>query len=106
MLHSTIGQTCNGSDQIWLYNPSTSTNAMPITTMPTDLVTDVRVHSQVLELVRIPSIYPPEAEPSTRSISVRDNGLASPDGRWVALIVRHVYGPEDVIVVSSSPIDQ
>ena len=66
----------------------------------------MRAHSQVLELVRSPLIYPPEAEPSTRSISVRDNGLASPDDRWVALVARHIYGPEDVIVVSSSPIDQ
>lgn len=92
--------------QTWAYNPNTPTSAMPVTTAPTDLATDVRAHSQVLELVRIPSIYPPEAEPSTRSISVRDNGLASPDGRWVALIARHIYGPEDVIIVASSPIDQ
>jgi hypothetical protein len=99
--------TCsNGLDQIWLYNPNTSTSTLPVTTAPTDLSTAVRAHSQVLELVRVSSIYPPEAEPSTRSISVRDNGLASPDGRWVALVVRHVYGPEDVIVVSSGAIDR
>ena len=24
---------------------------------------------------------------------------ASPDGRWVALVVRHIYGPEDLVVI-------
>jgi len=95
----------NAAIQTWAYNPNTPANAMPVTSAPAQLSVDTRSHSQVLELVRSPSIYPPEAEPSTRSISVRDNGLASPDGRWVALVSRHVYGPEDVIVVSSASID-
>jgi hypothetical protein len=98
--------TCNnGLDQTWAYNPNTSMSTLQVTTAPTDLSIDIRTHTQVLDLVRVTSIYPPEAEPSTRSISVRDNGLASPDGRWVALIARHIYGPEDVIVVSSATID-
>lgn len=25
--------------------------------------------------------------------------LSSPDGRWVALVVRHIYGPEDLVVI-------
>jgi hypothetical protein len=28
--------------------------------------------------------------------------LSSPDGRWVALVVRHIYGPEDLVVVGSA----
>ncbi len=28
--------------------------------------------------------------------------LPSPDGRWVALVVRHIYGPEDLVVVGSA----
>jgi hypothetical protein len=34
-----------------------------------------------------------------RSLEVRVDGLASPGGRWVAVVVHHVYGPEDVIVL-------
>ena len=41
------------------------------------------------------------AEPGVRLILVREDGVASPDGRWVAVVVRHVYGPEDVIVLLS-----
>jgi hypothetical protein len=30
------------------------------------------------------------------------DALVSPDGRWVAFTVRHIYGPEDLLVVSSN----
>jgi hypothetical protein len=36
------------------------------------------------------------------SLSVRTPVLRSPDGLWDAFIARHVYGPEDVIVVAVS----
>ena len=28
--------------------------------------------------------------------------LSSPDGRWVALVVRHIYGPEDLVVIGNA----
>jgi hypothetical protein len=36
-----------------------------------------------------------------RNLKVRVDGLASPNGRWVAVAVavRHIYGPEDVLVL-------
>ena len=60
-------------------------------------------------LVRSPSwVYGPdgrlvesaEAERSGIQIKLRESGLASPSGRWVAVVARHIYGPEDVIVLS------
>ncbi len=60
-------------------------------------------------LVRSPSqVYGPdgrlvesaEAERSGIQIKLRESGLASPSGRWVAVVARHIYGPEDVIILS------
>lgn len=28
--------------------------------------------------------------------------LSSPNGRWMALVVRHIYGPEDLVVIGST----
>ncbi len=93
---------CNSTGaQVWAYSLVQQASAQPVTAAPPNLSVDLRPHSQVLELVQIPSIYPPEAEPSTRSISVRDHGLASPAGRWIAIVARHIYGPEDVLIVES-----
>jgi hypothetical protein len=35
------------------------------------------------------------------SAIAQESGLAAPDGKWLALIARHIYGPEDVLVVST-----
>jgi len=34
-----------------------------------------------------------------RKLTFCVDGLALPDGRWVAVVARHIYGPEDVIVL-------
>lgn len=41
-----------------------------------------------------------EAERSSIRIKLRETGLASPSGRWVAVVARHIYGPEDVLILS------
>ncbi|MGE5617941.1 MAG: hypothetical protein ACM3US_01640 [Sphingomonadaceae bacterium] len=41
-----------------------------------------------------------EAERSRIRIKLREGGLESPDGRWVAIVARHIYGPEDVLILS------
>lgn len=93
---------CGSADsEVWAYSPERPDRAHPVTTAPADLSIELLPHAQVLELVRVTSIYPPEAEPSTRSSSVRADGLVSPDGRWIALVARHIYGPEDVLIVAA-----
>jgi hypothetical protein len=34
---------------------------------------------------------------------LKGDGLLSPEGRWVALITQHIYGPQDVIIVPTAP---
>jgi hypothetical protein len=35
-------------------------------------------------------------------VYLREGNLVSRDGDWVALIARHMYGPEDVVIVKSA----
>lgn len=55
-----------------------------------------------LEQVRA-FVYPPSLEPSLRRLALQGPALASPDGGYTAVVARHVYGPEDVIVLSRAP---
>jgi hypothetical protein len=55
-----------------------------------------------LELVRAP-VSSAEHEFPTRRIMLKGDGLLSPEGRWVALITQHIYGPQDVIIVPTAP---
>ncbi len=61
---------------------------------------------QAAELVRSPAwvigadgrlVESAEAERSSIRLKLREGGLASAGGEWVALVARHIYGPEDVL---------
>lgn len=56
---------------------------------------------EILDWVHVPQVRPADAEPSVRRLHVRVGGFASPEGRRVAVVVRHLYGPEDVLVLES-----
>jgi hypothetical protein len=46
------------------------------------------------------SVRPASAEPMARELAIRHHeALVSGDGRYLALIARHLYGPEDVLVL-------
>jgi hypothetical protein len=87
--------------QVWAYDAGRSGRPYQVEAAPVGLVQEIVPRRSILERVRVPFVRPADEEPNVRSLQVRLDGLASPDGRWVALVVRHVYGPEDVIVVSN-----
>jgi hypothetical protein len=93
---------CESADvQVWIFSPETQAAAQPVNDLPSDLSGDTRPQSQVLEYVKSPGVYPSEGEPMTRAVVVPGDGLAAPAGKWIALIARHIYGPEDVLIVST-----
>jgi hypothetical protein len=87
------------SAEAWAYDPDEGTELRWVEAAPVDLLQEAIPRSSILEWVRSPRVRPADAEPMVRNLKVRVGGLASPEGRWVAVVVRHIYGPEDVIVL-------
>jgi hypothetical protein len=42
------------------------------------------------------------SSPSSRYPAIPNDSVVSPDGKWVAFRARHVYGPEDLLVVATA----
>lgn len=87
-------ETCGARQRRWRYEPADDTLA------PSGAVGDVSAEQVDRPTDRIAAAIPGDPR---LSLSVRTPVLRSPDGRWDAFIARHVYGPEDVIVVAVSP---
>jgi hypothetical protein len=84
----------------WRYDPVTGRQERT-TAVPTGLNQTLVSEKDVLAMVRADGVRPKEYEPTTRPIYVRSQGHVSPDGQWTAVITRHLYGPEDVVVLSN-----
>lgn len=87
----------------WAFDPAGSRQPRLMESLPGDLSREAVARSAVLDLVRSPIVHPADAEPMVRRLEVQQDGVVSPDGQWVAVVVRHIYGPEDVIIVAREP---
>jgi hypothetical protein len=97
-------ETCeDGDPQTWSYAPGSESEPSAVEASPPDLFQQTVPRRAILDWVRVQRVRPADAEPSVRGLAVRVYGLASPDGRRVAVVVRHIYGPEDVLVLESAP---
>lgn len=95
-------ETCeDGDPQTWSYAPGFESEPSAVEASPPDLFQQTVPRRAILDWVRSPGVRPADAEPMVRNLEVRVDGLASLDGRWVAVVVRHIYGPEDVLVLES-----
>lgn len=88
---------CTDGHRVWRYQPGLGRGAEAIGDAPQDLW---RLERPALELVRAGGVQPAHFEPDTRAIHLRGKGLASQDGRYVAIVAQHIYGPEDVLVLT------
>ena len=94
------GETCeDGDPQTWSYAPGSGSEPSAAEAPPPDLFQQTVPRRAILDWVRVPQVRPADAEPAVRQLEVRVDGLASPGGHQVALVVRHIYGPEDVLVL-------
>jgi len=95
-------ETCEDADpQTWSYAPGSQSEPSAVEASPPDLFQQTVPRRAILDWVHAPQVRPADAEPSVRRLKVRVDGGASPDGRRVAVVVRHLYGPEDVLVLES-----
>ncbi len=93
-------ERCKGApERLWAYNPDARTGPAPVTKTSDTLYPIVSL-PQAIDFVRA-DVYPPSAEESVRQLSFPRPWSVSPTGRWVAAVSRHIYGPEDVVIVST-----
>jgi len=85
--------------QLWAYNPDQRKVPEPVDALPETLYPQV-TDPKASDYVRADA-YPPSAEESVRALAFRKPWVISPTGRWVAAVARHIYGPEDVIIIST-----
>ena len=89
---------CNGKIAQWVYFPGEK--AEQIADLPANLIQQVVPEPKAINWVYSSGVYPKEAELPTRTLKIRHHeALLSGDGRYLALIARHIYGPEDVLVL-------
>lgn len=91
--------TCGNSIGLWSVDPSDSPQAQRASFVPASLHASQLARSDALDRLRAPGVRPARSEPPTRDVYLRDYNQ-SPDGEWLAVVARHLYGPEDVLLVS------
>ena len=94
--------TCQTEKSFWRYNPAQPTKPLQISASPENLSDATLAKTAVLKMVWGAGIDSKGNEAITRPILLKSNGLPSPDGRWTAIVTQHVYGPQDVLILSKS----
>lgn len=101
-------QTCGfGTTNKWVYHVSQNDSPEQIDDLPQNLSVDLLPVKSLREKIRIRdwndldsgNPLPNENEKGIRHLVARQDGLVAPDGKTIALVTKHVYGPEDVIVL-------
>lgn len=94
-------QTCDTKRETWKYSPRQS-NSHTQTLLQTSLNSETVSKNTALDMVRAYGVKPESAEPSTRSISLISEGFASPDNHWTAIVSQHIYGAQDIVILTNA----
>lgn len=94
-------ETCNAKSSIYQFNPQTEqTRRVDHSPAIDTLYINPTAHIEILDLFQAKGVSPAEAEPAAIEFSIRGNALPSTDDKWLAVLARHVYGPEDILVIA------
>jgi hypothetical protein len=91
-------ETCRQQVSEWRYSPATDTRTRLSSSLPDDMHQQTVGRPVSCVTASIPG------DPQLR-LSVREPVLRSPDGAWDAFVAKHVYGPEDVVVIAAGQQD-
>jgi hypothetical protein len=91
--------SCDSRTHLLRYDPGQPGTTSLAAALPPNLVQARVTRGDVLEMVRAHGVWPRDAEPSVRSLALEGMGYPSPDGRWMAAVIEHLYGPQDVVVL-------
>ena len=90
---------CNNESQIWQYSPMHS-RQIQVSNAPSNLSAVAVSEDTVISMVRADGIKPQTAEAGIRPLLLKSKGVMSPDKEWTAIVTQHIYGPQDIIVLS------
>ncbi|MBN1246351.1 MAG: hypothetical protein JXC32_01775 [Anaerolineae bacterium] len=88
-------ETCGTRERLWVYWPMSDRRLQTVDAVPAGLLQQ-EVSRQQLRDLGVASTVPLD---DALRIVVREPGLASREGWWIAFVARHTYGPEDVVVL-------
>ena len=88
-------ETCGTHHRLWVYWPMSDSSLQAVSTVPTELLRQ-EISREELRAEGVRSGVPTD---DALRIVVREPGLASQAGGWYAFVARHIYGPEDVVVI-------
>jgi len=94
--------TCGAEAQIWRYSPTQRGSHTQVSSSPASLSVSTIPKDAVLGMVRSGGVRPEAYESVTRPILLESRGVVSPDGRWTAVVTQHVYGTQDVIILTDA----
>ncbi len=92
---------CEGQLQLWTARPEERDSVRRIGQLPADVVDWPLSKNDVFPLVRVTSTWPASTEPYTRRLKIHSQPYPSPDGAWMAFVVKDVFGPQDVVVIGN-----
>jgi hypothetical protein len=91
---------CRENIRFWQYTANQSNHAEEITAVPLNLIQTTVSHDDALQMVRADGVRPVDKEFVTRRVLLEGDGLASPNGLWTAVIVQHLYAPQDILLLT------
>ena len=87
-------EVCDSQHRLWAYYPMSSESLETVASVPDELFRR-EVTRDDLRAAGVTSTIPQD----DLRIAVRVPALVSNEGWWFAFVARHLYGPEDVVVV-------
>ena len=90
-------EVCAQQTRIWAYRPLSDEHLHDVPSVPGDVV------REIVPRARLDGVHSAIPLDNSLNLAVREPILVSPERRWYAFVARHIYGPEDVVVIATSP---
>ncbi|MDF1515879.1 MAG: hypothetical protein P1S60_18875 [Anaerolineae bacterium] len=88
-------EMCGEHERTWVFWPLSDSKLETVSSVPDDLLQE--------KVIGVESVHSTIPFDDTLDIVVKKPILQSPEGWWSAMVARHLYGPEDVVIVSMHP---
>ncbi len=93
---------CDDVETVWQISPNEASQPIPFEGVELPALSGEHIaHTEVLDRFQSYGVAPASAEYSVRSLMIQGMAIFSPDGVWLAVVSRHIYAAEDVLLVRS-----